>query len=338
MLHHAVAAAKPGAVIVATMGGYPRQRWGEILTVAAQAKGVARAWPSMALSATSPPSPNAEFPIFSRGLAIDYTPRNTLACSMCPDRAAPVRVAAEQSAVGFSRLILHAIMHARRTRSRRDDRGRSATSARTPYGDRNSLSSSMRRNSLVMRKARASESRRRPCAPSSFQRETSFVEIRPVLAIHFDLAPELWPLVDHFLIDDPDGEQRNQPDHRAQPHGDLLSGRHGQHVVEEIVLIVPEPDALAAHVGHRVGDVEEVLEELDGHVLVDRVVAAPSSMAMRSMLRLNIAIQAVPSDCSMCPPVGSGARAVEHADIVEAEEAALEDVAALAGPCGSPTR
>ena len=31
----------------------------------------------------------------------------------------------------------------------------------------------------------------------------------------------------------------------------------------------------------------------------------------------------------MCPPVGSGARAVEDADVVEAEEAALEDVAPL---------
>ena len=40
-------------------------------------------------------------------------------------------------------------------------------------------------------------------------------------------------------------------------------------------------------------------------------------------------IQLVPSDCSRCPPVGSGARAVEDADVVEPEEAALEDVAAL---------
>src|ERR1035437_9312416 len=42
MLHHAVAAAKHGVVIVATMGGYLLAgAWGEILTVAAQAKGVA---------------------------------------------------------------------------------------------------------------------------------------------------------------------------------------------------------------------------------------------------------------------------------------------------------
>ena len=50
---------------------------------------------------------------------------------------------------------------------------------------------------------------------------------------------------------------------------------------------------------------------------------------MASMLRQYIAIQLVPSDCSRWPPVGSGADAVEDADVVEAEEAALEDVAAL---------
>jgi 4-hydroxy-4-methyl-2-oxoglutarate aldolase len=42
MMHHAVAAASPGTVIVATVGGYlGTGAWGEILTVAAQAKGVA---------------------------------------------------------------------------------------------------------------------------------------------------------------------------------------------------------------------------------------------------------------------------------------------------------
>ena len=42
-----------------------------------------------------------------------------------------------------------------------------------------------------------------------------------------------------------------------------------------------------------------------------------------------MAIQLVPSLCSMWPPVGSGGAAVEHADVVQAQEAALEDVVAL---------
>ena len=47
------------------------------------------------------------------------------------------------------------------------------------------------------------------------------------------------------------------------------------------------------------------------------------------MFRQYIAIQLVPSDCSRWPPVGSGVDAIEDADVVEAEEAALEDVVAL---------
>lgn len=70
MLHHAVAAAKPGVVIVARLGGYLLTgAWGEILTVAAQAKGVA----GLAVDgAVRDIAAIAElgFPVFSRGLAI----------------------------------------------------------------------------------------------------------------------------------------------------------------------------------------------------------------------------------------------------------------------------
>ena len=109
-----------------------------------------------------------------------------------------------------------------------------------------------------------------------------------------------------------------------------------QDVVEELVLVVPQADAVAADVGHRLGDVEEVLEELGGDVLVDGLCCASSS-AMRIRLRQYIAIQRCrrPGRCA----AGRQRRAaVEDADVVEAEEAALEDVAALARPCGSPTR
>ena len=49
-------------------------------------------------------------------------------------------------------------------------------------------------------------------------------------------------------------------------------------------------------------------------------------------------IQLVPSDCSRCPPVGSGCAAVEDADVVEPEEAALEDVVALGVLAVDPPR
>ena len=46
------------------------------------------------------------------------------------------------------------------------------------------------------------------------------------------------------------------------------------------------------------------------------------------MFWLNIAIQAVPSACSRPPAGGQRGAAVEHADVVQAEEAALEHVVA----------
>jgi len=70
MLHHAVAAAKPGIIIVATMGNYLwTGAWGEILTVAAQAKGVAGVVADGAVRDIAAISERL-FPIFSRGLAI----------------------------------------------------------------------------------------------------------------------------------------------------------------------------------------------------------------------------------------------------------------------------
>jgi 4-hydroxy-4-methyl-2-oxoglutarate aldolase len=70
MLHHAVAAARPGEVIVATTGGYLLAgAWGEILTVAAQVRGVA----GLALDGAArdiEAIAGRKFPVFSRGLAI----------------------------------------------------------------------------------------------------------------------------------------------------------------------------------------------------------------------------------------------------------------------------
>src|SRR6266851_3572360 len=53
-------------------------------------------------------------------------------------------------------------------------------------------------------------------------------------------------------------------------------------------------------------------------------------MAMASRFRQYIAIQPVPSACSMWPPVGRGSAAVEDADVVQAQKSALENVAAFA--------
>ena len=70
MLHIAVANAKPGAIIVATVGGHLQAgAWGEILTEAARARGVA----GLVLDGAVRDIDAIEalrFPVFSRGLAI----------------------------------------------------------------------------------------------------------------------------------------------------------------------------------------------------------------------------------------------------------------------------
>ena len=70
MLHIAVANAPAGVVIVATVGGYLLTgAWGEILTTAAQARGIAGLVIDGAVRDIDAIR-DAKFPIFSRGLAI----------------------------------------------------------------------------------------------------------------------------------------------------------------------------------------------------------------------------------------------------------------------------
>jgi 4-hydroxy-4-methyl-2-oxoglutarate aldolase len=70
MLHHAVAVAKPGTVIVADIGSYILAgAWGEILTVAAQARGIAGVVVNGAVRDIDAIA-QLGFPIFSRGMAI----------------------------------------------------------------------------------------------------------------------------------------------------------------------------------------------------------------------------------------------------------------------------
>jgi 4-hydroxy-4-methyl-2-oxoglutarate aldolase len=70
MLHVAVAHARPGVVLVATVGSYMLAgAWGEILTAAAQARGIA----GLVIDGAARDMEaieSARFPVFSRGLAI----------------------------------------------------------------------------------------------------------------------------------------------------------------------------------------------------------------------------------------------------------------------------
>jgi 4-hydroxy-4-methyl-2-oxoglutarate aldolase len=70
MLHHAVAMATPGVVIVGRVGGYlAAGAWGEVLTVAAQCRGVTGLAVDGAVRDVEAIF-RRRFPVFSRGLAI----------------------------------------------------------------------------------------------------------------------------------------------------------------------------------------------------------------------------------------------------------------------------
>ena len=70
MLHHAVAVAAPGSVLVATAEGYECVgAWGEVLSVAAQARGIAGLVIDGAVRDIEAITERC-FPVFSRGLAI----------------------------------------------------------------------------------------------------------------------------------------------------------------------------------------------------------------------------------------------------------------------------
>ena len=102
-----------------------------------------------------------------------------------------------------------------------------------------------------------------------------------------------------------------------------------QHVVVEAVLLVPHAVRPRRCSSPRRCS-RKCSTNLIDHVLVGRDRARRARRAISSMFWLNSAIQAVPSACSRWPPVGQRRAAVEHADVVEAEEAALEHVLAVA--------
>ncbi len=98
-----------------------------------------------------------------------------------------------------------------------------------------------------------------------------------------------------------------------------------EHVVEEPVVRVPQALALQAH---GAGNAEEVLEELGGHALVHR----PLPGQLQRNAEHPEGVEGHPGGAVGLvdvPAGGQGGAAVEEADVVETEEAALEDVVAV---------
>ncbi len=131
--------------------------------------------------------------------------------------------------------------------------------------------------------------------------------------------------VEHVLRQHLDGAQGDQTDQRADPQG------HGapfdvELIVVEAVLLVPQPGA--AQTVHRVRDGDEVLEELRREVLVGAVL--PGQLHRHGQQRGAVEghprrpVRLLEEAARRQRP-----RAVEDADVVEAEEPAREQMVAL---------
>ena len=133
--------------------------------------------------------------------------------------------------------------------------------------------------------------------------------------------------VEDVLLEDRHRGQRQQADDRAHLQARRAAVREAQHVVEEAVLLVPHLVVALAHPVHRAGDEQRVLEELLDELLVERLVQRQLDRDAQHLL----AEEHHPRRAVGLVEVAAGGqrrRAVEHADVVEPEEAALEDVGA----------
>ena len=86
---------------------------------------------------------------------------------------------------------------------------------------------------------------------------------------------DLGILLPEFAFENRDRAERQQPDHGANLQALGVAVRQLQHVVKESVLLIPHA-GVAARVDRRRGDGDEVLEELERHVRVGRIVHAPA--------------------------------------------------------------
>src|SRR5262249_40286704 len=138
-------------------------------------------------------------------------------------------------------------------------------------------------------------------------------------------ASEVWQPFEQVWFDGFHGEQRHQSHKRTHLEALELTRREVEHVIEELVCLVPQWHARATDVVEGFGDIEEMLEELAGDVLVRRIM---TGQLQRNGEHIE-AVGAHPRGAVRLAEVATcwqRGRPVEDADVVETEKTALEDV------------
>src|SRR5579883_953511 len=153
-------------------------------------------------------------------------------------------------------------------------------------------------------------------------------QVRAILDEPLEAALETRQALEEFGLQRLDRKQRDEADHGANLHGEVPAVGQAQDVIEEAVFLVPQAHAVVAAMTHGVGNVDEVLPELAGHVFV-------AGLFLGEFERDGEQVEGVhghPAGAVRLLKVaagGQGGAAVKHADVVEAEKSALENVHAL---------
>src|SRR5271156_5729342 len=97
-------------------------------------------------------------------------------------------------------------------------------------------------------------------------------ELGAISQIPLQPALELRHFLEELWFEGLDREQRNQTDHGTEFQRHHPTVGQMQHIVEELILLVPHTDARLAKVIHRARNLKKMFEKLRGDILVDRIV------------------------------------------------------------------
>ena len=244
-----------------------------------------------------------------------------------PDRPAPVGIAAKKPALRFTRPVADFVHHAAAFDAIR----------LLPVNFRKGANAVVAQElGLVEHPAEqtfhamAAQQRQQAALASGMflPARNQFREVRAEIEIPLHALGEAGEFFQQRWFEDFDGEQRNQPDHRADLHRHVPAVGQAKVVVIKFVLVVPQAERIVANAVDGGRDVEEMLEKLRRDVLINAVV-------LREFERDAHQVQAIhrhPARAVGLVDVAAGGQwhaPVENADVVEAEEAALKNVAAL---------
>src|SRR5215469_13443548 len=180
---------------------------------------------------------------------------------------------------------------------------------------------------------------KQPSITNAFRPHASQVvgQIGPVVDEPLEAPFEIGQAIQHLRFKGLDSEKRDQSHHRPNLHREMVAIGKSKNVIEESVFLVPKSDTIMAAMAHGVCDINEVFPEFARHVFVtgfslcqlksdrqqiERVHGHPT----RSVGLLNVASG------------GKWAAPVKDADIVQPEEAALEDIHSVGGLAIYPPR